>query len=326
VSDPQRKPRLDALAVLLLVGCCLLWGVNQVAAKVALAEIPPLMQAAARSLGAAVLLALWSRARGLDLWRRDGTGAGGLVAGLLFAAEFAALFVGLQYTSASRMVVFLYLSPFVVALGMPLITRSERLDVWQSFGLAAAFGGVVWAFAEGFAAPAAGPKQWLGDALGITAAVLWGLTTLVLRATRLATALPEKTLLYQLAVSAVTLAAAAAAVGEAWPQRIGALSWGALGFQTVIVTFASYLVWFWLIRHYPATPVAAFTLLTPVFGLLAGVVLLGEPVTARLVVALVAVSCGIALVNRVVGARRPAPTGPRSPEPHPSPTPTEKPR
>jgi drug/metabolite transporter (DMT)-like permease len=185
---------------------------------------------------------------------------------------------------------------------MPLISRNERLDRWQNLGLVLAFGGVVWAFSEGFL-HAAGDRQWIGDALGLAAAVLWGLTTLVLRATRLGQATPEKTLLYQLAISGVALAAAAALAAEPWPERVGALPLAALAFQTVVVTFASYLVWFWLIRHYPATRISAFTLLTPVFGLVAGVMLLGEPVTARLLVALVAVSCGLTLVNRVLRRR-----------------------
>jgi drug/metabolite transporter (DMT)-like permease len=301
VSD-DRKDRLDGLAVVLLLACCALWGINQVAMKVALAQIPPLSQSALRSAVAALLLGGWALARGIPLRQRDGTLRGGMLAGLLFAAEFGCMFVGLQYTTASRMVVFIYLAPFVVALFMPLISRSERLDLGQGLGLALAFAGVVWAFAEGLAA-ARGSQQWLGDALGIVTAVLWGATTLVLRGSRLATATPEKTLLYQLAVSALALGAAALLSGESWPAQVDALAWGALAFQTVVVTFASYLVWFWLIRHYPATRISAFTLLTPVFGLLAGVALLGEPVSSRLLIALAAVSCGIALVNRV--GRRP---------------------
>lgn len=293
-----RKDRLDGLAVGLLVLCCLLWGINHAAAKIALAEIPPLMQAAARSAGAAVLLLAWSQWRGLPIWRADGTLRGGLAAGLLFAAEFAMIFIGLQYTAASRMIVFIYLSPFVVALGMPLISRSERLDAGQWAGLLVAFSGVVWAFFEGFAQPTQGPLQWLGDTLGIAAGVTWGFTTLVLRGTRLSLALPEKSLLYQLAVSAVALGAGSLATGEAWPAQVSALSLGSLAFQTVIVTFASYLVWFWLVRHYPTTRVSAFLLLTPPFGLLAGVLMLGEPLTLRLAMAVAAVTAGIALVNR----------------------------
>jgi drug/metabolite transporter (DMT)-like permease len=212
--------------------------------------------------------------------------------------------VGLQYTTASRMVVFLYLAPFVVALGMPLIARNERLSAGQAAGLVLAFSGVVWAFAEGFTRPAAGPLQWLGDALGIAGALLWGLTTLLVRGTRLSSALPEKTLMYQLLVSGVALTAASVVSSEVWPRALSLQVSLLMLFQIAVVTFGSYLAWFWLVRHYPATRVSAFTLLTPLFGLLAGVLLLGDPLTLRLLVALAAVCAGIALVNL---ATRPAP-------------------
>lgn len=294
----QRKTHLDAVAVAILVGCCFLWGLNQVAAKAALPEVPALQQAAIRSLGGALLVWLWSAWRGLPLFARDGTLPGGLLAGVLFAAEFACIFLGLQFTSASRMVVFIYLSPFVVALGMPFISRSERLSRVQLAGLVAAFAGVAWAFAEGFSKPAMGERQWLGDALGVTAGVLWGATTLAIRGSRLTAAGAEKTLLYQLAISGVMLAAAAALTGRAWPHSLLLVAWASLAFQVVIVSFASYLLWFWLMRHYPATRLASFTLLTPVFGLAMGSLLLDEPITARLVVALVAVASGILVINR----------------------------
>lgn len=294
----DRKLQLDTLAVASLVGCCFLWGLNQVAAKVALPEVPALQQAALRSLGGALLVWAWAAWRGIRLFERDGTLPGGLVAGLLFAAEFACIFIGLQYTSASRMVVFIYLSPFVVALGMPFIARAERLSTLQLAGLTAAFAGVAWAFAEGFTRPAVGERQWLGDSLGVLAGVLWGATTLAIRATRLTAASAEKTLLYQLAISGVALAVAAGLAGGPLPQRLSPLAWSSLAFQVVVVSFASYLAWFWLIRHYPATRLASFTLLTPVFGLLMGALLLGEPITVRLMVALAAVAAGIVIVNR----------------------------
>jgi drug/metabolite transporter (DMT)-like permease len=294
----ERKTHLDTLAVSCLVLCCALWGLNQVATKLALATVPPLTQAAIRSLGAALLVALWARGRGISLDVRNGTLRGGVLAGLLFAVEFGCIFVGLQYTSASRMVVFIYLAPFVVALGMPLVTRTERPDAVQLAGLAAAFAGVAWAFAEGWSTPSIGDRQWLGDALGIAGAVLWGGTTLVIRGSRLGTAAPEQTLLYQLAISGVALTVAAVAAGEHWPADWSLTVIALLGYQTVIVCFASYLLWFWLIRHYPATRLSAFTLLTPLLGLWAGVVLLDEPLTPRLLAACAAVAIGIAVVNR----------------------------
>jgi len=158
-----------------------------------------------------------------------------------------------------------------------------------------------WAFAEGFTRPASGPHQLLGDALGVLAGVLWGATTLAIRGSRLSSASPEKTLLYQLAISGVLLTATALASGAPWPASLSTLAWSSMAFQIVAVTFVSFLVWFWLIRHYPATRLSSFTLLTPVFGLLLGALLLHEPITTRLLVALAGVAIGIWLVNRPAG-------------------------
>lgn len=302
----ERRPRLDGRAVAALLACCAVWGLGQVAGKSTLVEVPPLLQAAARSIGAALLVAAWARWRGIRLLERDGTWGAGLLAGLLFAVEFGCIFTGLKFTTASRMVVFVYLAPFVVALGMPAINRGERLDWVQTIGLIAAFAGVAWAFAEGFQRPSVGAWQWLGDALGVAGAVFWGATTLLIRATSLSHAAPEKTLFYQLVVSGAALAVASPLLGEPWPQRLSAGPGFWLAFQIVVVCFASYLMWFWLIRHYPATQLSAFTLLTPVFGLLAGVLMMADPLTPRLVTALLAVSVGIALVHH--GRRAPRAT------------------
>jgi drug/metabolite transporter (DMT)-like permease len=298
----QRRSHLDTLAVASLLLCAALWGLNQTASKVAVAEIPPLLQAALRSTGAAALLGVWAAVRDIPLRASPAaprTFWPGIAAGALFALEFGCIFVGLQYTSASRMAVFIYLAPFFVALGMPWIAPGEKLRRGQLAGLMVAFAGVAMALGESFAGGgSAPPRQWWGDALGVAAAALWAGTTLTIRATTLSSAPAEQTLMYQLLVSAVLLGGASWLAGESWPERASTLAWSALAFQTVIVTFASYLLWFWLMRHYPATQISSFTLFTPIFGLAAGVGLLGEPLTIRLVLALVAVSGGIALVSR----------------------------
>lgn len=301
----ERKLQLDTFAVVAIVVCCVLWGLNQVAAKAALPEVPALWQVVARSVGAGVLVLAWARYRGIAILRRDGTLVGGLLAGSCFAIEFACIFLGLRYTSASRMVVFIYVSPFVVALGMPFIAKSERLNRWQAFGLVLAFAGVGSAFIEGFThantvtSTSNSPStQWIGDALGLVGGIFWGATTLAIRGTALSGAAAEKTLLYQLLISGVVLGAAALMTGVPLPTHLSTLAWGSLAFQIVIVTFASYLVWFWLLRHYPATRISSFTLLTPIFGPIFGALLLHETPTARLVVALATVAVGIVLVNR----------------------------
>lgn len=294
----DRKSHLDVTAALLIVSCTVVWGLGQVASKVALPEVPSVTQAGARSVGAAALVLGWMLLRRIPVLRRDGTLLAGVGAGLLFAGEFAAIYTGLRHTTAGRMSVFLYTAPFVVAAGMPLLLKVERLTRLQLAGLAAAFGGVALAFAEGFTSDQALPTQWLGDALGLTAGVLWGATTLLVRATPLSTAPPAKTLLYQLGVSGAVLLPAGLLTEPRVDWPLSPLAAGSMVFQILVVGSTSYLTWFWLVRHYPATSLSAFTLLTPVLGLLAGAVLLDEPLTLRILLALVTVCAGIYLVNR----------------------------
>jgi drug/metabolite transporter (DMT)-like permease len=180
---------------------------------------------------------------------------------------------------------------------MPFIASAERLNRTQVAGLLAAFVALAFAFQEGFASADAPPRQWLGDTLAIAGGILWGATTLIIRATRLSSAAPERTLFFQLAVSTPILMLASAFAGEPVPGLTvpGAAS---MLFQAGMVAFASYLVWFWLLRHYPATRVSSFTFLTPVSALLFGALLLGEPITPQLLVALAGIAVGIQLVNR----------------------------
>ncbi len=292
----DRKTHLDTLAITLLVACCAFWGLQQILIKTTVAEVPPLWQASIRMAGAVALLWLWCVWRGVPLFQRDGTLPGGLLAGALFAGEFCCIYMGLQNTTASRLTVFLYTAPFWVALFLPRWVPAERLRGLQWVGLALAFGGVVLAFSESFGHSS--PTQLRGDVLALSAGMFWGLTTLTLRATKLATASAEKTLFYQVALTAAVCPFLSLALGERWSFAYSAWAWTSIALQTVIGAFASYLTWMWLLRHYPATKMSSFTFLTPLFALVFGVVLLAEPLTPQLVLALAGVGLGILLVNK----------------------------
>ncbi|MDB5932557.1 MAG: family transporter [Polaromonas sp.] len=291
-----RKTHLDTLAVSLLLGCCLFWGLQQVLIKATIAEIPPMFQASLRLVGATALLWAWCAWRRVPLFSRDGSLGAGLLAGALFAAEFACIYLGLQYTTASRLTVFLYTSPFWVALLVPLWVGSEKLRGLQWAGLLCAFVAVVFALREGFSGGAASTAH--GDLLALAAGMLWGLTTVVIRASGLTKIAPEKLLFYQLAVSAVAFPAVSLALGEAWVWHFSAFGMVSLAVQTVIGAFASYLAWMWMLGRYPATKISVFVFLTPLFALLFGALWLGEQVTPVLLAALAMVAAGIVLVNR----------------------------
>ncbi|MDP1953116.1 MAG: DMT family transporter [Polaromonas sp.] len=291
-----RKNHLDTLSISLLLACCLFWGFQQVLVKATLVEVPPAFQASIRFAGATVLLLLWCVWRGVKLFGADGSLRAGLLAGSLFAAEFACLYVGLQYTSASRLTVFLYTSPFWVAALLPIWVKSETLRPVQWLGLACAFAAVAFALREGFSPGAA--STWLGDVMALTAGMLWGLTTVVIRASSLAKVSAEKLLFYQVAVSTVTLPLLSLALGEQWAGSFSPFAVTSLVLQTVVGAFASYLAWMWMLGRYPATKISVFVFLTPLFALLFGALWLHEAATPSLLAALALVAAGIVLVNR----------------------------
>ena len=289
-----RAPTPSAMAILVVL--CATWGLNQVAIKIGNEGISPAWQAALRSAGAAILILIWARVRGFGLFERDGTLAAGTFAGALFAVEFALLFWAMEFTTAARAVVLLYTAPFTVAIGAHLFLPGDSLDRNKILGLLACFAGVAVLFGDSLGLP--DRTALFGDLLALLAAIFWGATTVVIKATKLAQARAEKTAFYQLGVSALILPLVALALGERGAFDPTPLVLGSLAFQIVIVVFASYTVWFWLVREYRASSLAAFSFLTPVFGVVAAHLLLGEPVTWSLAAALVLVGAGIWLVNR----------------------------
>jgi drug/metabolite transporter (DMT)-like permease len=290
----QERRALDAAAISLMVLLTALWGFQQVTIKLIAADVSLVMQAGIRSIVATALVLLWSYLKKHDLFGRDGTLAAGLAAGLLFAFEFVFIYGGLAHTNASRMSVFVYLAPPLTALGLHFFVAGERLRALQWGGVLVAFGGLVLAFSEGFTSDL---NTWRGDLCGLAAAVLWAATTVLIRATGLARISATKTLFYQLAVSALVLPLASFLMGEEGVAAVNGAVLASLAYQGIVVAFASYLAWFWLLTRYLAARLSVLSFLTPLFGMLSGVAFLSEPLSARFAFAAALIAAGIALVN-----------------------------
>ena len=287
---------LDFKGMTLLIILCASWGFNQVAIKVAIQSVSPVLQAGIRSIGATILVLIWMNLRRVPVLAKDNTLWWGIAVGLLFSAEFILIYWGLDFTDASRAVIFLNTSPFAVAIGALLFIPGEKLNKTQVFGLCLAFIGIIVAFNESLNLPT---KQMLiGDIMLTLAAVIWGATTVVIKAGPLALIAPSKTLLYQLAVSALVLPVVSVAFGEPGIVNITPLVIGSLFYQIVWIAFITYIAWFWLISNYAVSRLASFTFLTPFFGVIAGAIFLNEQITIYLIIALVLVGTGIYLVNR----------------------------
>ncbi len=293
-AHPPARP-LSFLAISIMLLLCLSWGINNVMVKLALAEVPPLMQATARSVGGFVIVLIASYLRGIPLFRRDGTLRAGLLIGTVFALEFVVIFFGLLYTTASRAVIFMYTAPFFVAFGaVNLLGEKLRGDQWA--GLALAFVGMI--IAIGVPQADVDSRVILGDVLLILGALGWAGTTLIFKVSKLSKAPAEKTLLYQTGVSAPLLALGSFMLGETLTQMPGPVALASLTYQTVWVVGITFLLWYMLMKTYPASKLSAFTFVTPLFGVAAGHIVLNEPISVTFAVAVAFVIAGLFLVNR----------------------------
>jgi drug/metabolite transporter (DMT)-like permease len=283
-------PGAGAFALMVLL--CAIWGFQQVAMKFAAAEIAPIMQAALRSGLGALLVFAWARWRGVALFGHDASLWPGLLAGLLFGLEFVFIFVGVDLTTVSRMVVFLYTAPCFTVLGLHFFVPGERMGWRQWAGVLLAFGGLVLAFID----KSSGGNA-LGDLFGVLAALFWAATTVLIRATSLARVTATKVLLYQLVVSAAIMFPLSWLVGERGIAVLSAPTLWAMAYQIVVVAFASYLAWFWLLTRYLAGRLLVFSFLTPLFGVWFGMMLMNDRPSLHFILAAAMVVGGIVLVN-----------------------------
>ena len=292
-SSAERSLRAGAVAMMLML--CLSWGFNQIAVKLVLPDVPPMLQATIRSAGALPVLLLIARLRGVKIFQRDGTLGPGLFAGVLFGLEFVLIYRGLLLTSALRAVVFLYTAPFFVALGSYQFL-GERLRASQWGGLALSFAGV--ALAIGVPQADVDAKVLLGDLLIVGGGALWAATTLLVKATSLLKAPPEKALGYQVATSIPILACAAWISDERLTHFPGTLALSLLAYQAFWVVGLTFLLWFALVRTYSASKLSAFTFITPLFGVVASYFIMHDKLSLAFGAAALLVIAGLYLVNK----------------------------
>lgn len=297
------RKAVDGRATVIIVLFCIVMGLQQVAIKAVAADIAPVLQIALRSALAAPLIWLFHNRMDHEHWLPGIGLRSGLVAGVLFAAEYLLMAEGLRWTSAAHMAVFLYTSPIFAAVGLHLRLPEERLNRVQWSGIALAFVGIAITFLlPGLSGGASGPDapNWLlGDLLGLGGGLAWGLTTITIRVTRLSEAPPTQTLFWQLTYAAVFLLIASVFMGQTRFHG-SALAWSSMAFQTFVMCVAAMLAWFWLLRNYLAAKLGVLLFMTPLFGVAFGVILLHEPLSFAFIIGSVLVLAGLLVVNSEV--------------------------
>lgn len=286
--------RWQPIAILLLLA--LTWGSNWAVVKITFRELEPLFMAGLRSLVASLCLYIWMRAKGIPVFPSKSILLHGIVVGLLFGLEFGLLYVGLEYTLASRMYVLLYTAPFFVAIGAHFFLKGDRLNPWKAAGLVLAFIGVVALFSRELGSLTFSALP--GDILALSAGLVWAATTLYVKKYLAHQAVALQTLFYQVFFSAPPLFLMSLLLEDPTFSKLSLFGGLSMFYQCIIVAFLSYLLWFELIHRYPVSLLHGFSFFTPVFGVfLSGALILGEVIGPNLIVALILVSVGMVLVN-----------------------------
>jgi drug/metabolite transporter (DMT)-like permease len=292
-------------ASLILAGLCFLWGGNLVSIKISNQGIPPLLAAVARSGVASLLIWAYARSKGEGVFlpRKELKHAAAI--GLLFGIEFILLYWGLVFTHASRGIIFFYTQPFWTAVGAHFLLAGDRLNSGKIGGLVVAFLGLVSVFWS--RSVELGPLYWLGDLMQVGGGLAWALTSIYVK--RIISGRDYthyQTLFSQLFFSIPVLAVAWLVFQRSDPVALTGPVVGAFLYQSLIVAFVSYLAWFWMIHRYSVSRLAAFTYLSPLFGVILSGLILKEPIPLLLWLGLLLVGAGIYLVNRPQRVARPA--------------------
>lgn len=299
----ERRAQMDAAGAVGLVGFSLLLGSNQVIIKLVNDGLQPVFWAGLRSVIALAVLWLWLAATGHPVRLARGTWASGLLMGAIFSAEFLLLFVALDLTTVTRVSVIFYTMPVFLAGAAHFLLPGERLTRRKVVGLALALAGTAWAIIDRGAGGGAGSLA--GDLCALAAAMFWAMLPLVSRLTPVGRESPEMQIVWQVMVSAPILLLAAPFFGTLMRDP-GLGHWAGLAFQGVVIVGFSFVFWFRMLGRYPANAVASFSFLTPVFGVLAGWLVLGESVGPVILAALGLVCVGIVLINRAPRRAPPA--------------------
>jgi drug/metabolite transporter (DMT)-like permease len=295
-----RKPQVDTLGIILLTTISALMGVNQVIVKLVNSGLGPIFQAGLRSLFALLLILGFALLRKKNLSITDGSFWPGILAGVFFAGEFLLLFQALDFTTVSRASIFFYTMPFWTAIAAHFLIPGEKLTLVRVTGLVLAIGGVVLALSNNF--NSSNEMAIIGDIYCLLGAMLWSGIVIIARTTRFSKACPEMQLIYQLGVSAFLLLAIAPFAGDL-VRNLTPMITLLFSIQVLLVTCFGFLTWFWLLSIYPASSVASFSFLTPIFGVVSGWLILGEKLDDTILLALVLVCLGVILVNQRTSTR-----------------------
>ena len=293
----QKKTKIDAFGAIALISFSLLLGINHVVIKIVNLGLNPIFFAGIRSFIAFIFIIIWMKLVDKPIVFSSKYIKISFIAGIIFALEFLFLFLALDFTTVSRNSIIYYSMPLWLTILLLFTKNNEKISFLKFLGLILAFIGVVLSVTNFKINLILNSPNLIGDILAFLAALFWALLIIIAKNSSFSKVSPEMQLLWMVMVSGPILTIFSLFIED--PIRNFQLIhiWGII-FQSIIVVAGGFLFWLWLLSKYPASGVASFSFLTPIFTIFFGWLILGEVMTFDFIIAAFLVISGLILINR----------------------------
>ena len=293
----QKKTKIDAFGAIALIAFSLLLGINHVVIKIVNIGLNPIFFAGIRSFIAFIFIIIWMKLINKPIVFNRESLKISFIAGVIFALEFLFLFLALDFTTVSRNSIIYYSMPLWLTILLFFTKSNEKISLLKFLGLILAFIGVVLSVTNFKINLILNSPNLIGDILAFLAALFWALLIIIAKNSSFNKVSPEMQLLWMVMVSGPILTIFSLFIED--PIRNFQLIhiWGIL-FQSIIVVAGGFLFWLWLLSKYPASGVASFSFLTPIFTIFFGWLILSEVMTIDFYIAAFLVISGLILINR----------------------------
>ena len=293
----EKKNKIDTFGAIALISFSLLLGINHVVIKIVNVGLNPIFFAGIRSFIAFLFIIIWMKfTRKTIVFNKKNTNIC-LIAGLVFALEFLFLFLALDFTSVSRNSIIYYSMPLWLTILLFFTKNKEKLSFIKLLGLILAFSGVVISVSKNDTGLIINSSSLFGDFLAFLAALFWALLIIIAKNSNFNKEIPEMQLLWMVMVSGPILICFSFFIENPIRDFQIIHIWGLL-FQSIVVVAGGFLFWLWLLSKYPASGVASFSFLTPIFTIFFGWLILSEVMTPDFLFAAFLVIIGLILINK----------------------------
>ena len=293
-NTSSRALALPLQAVLASIAIHALWGGNPVAVKLGLTVFPPMWSAFVRFFIATICVVMWARYQGISVWPRKGHFATLLIVGTAFTVQITVMNIGFSLTSGTVASILQSTNPLFVALFAHFMVSGDRMNLRKSIGLVLAFMGVGLVLLKITDLEDIGVIGF-GGFIVLASSMLLGLR-LVLMVKPLRALDEVPVVFWMMVIGLVPFAVGGLLFETVHWENLGWIPVTGLLYQGIVIAGLGFMVFSYLMKRYSPSIVASFNFVSPLSGVLLSMLLLGDELTASIVLGVVFVGTGLYLI------------------------------